>query len=90
MFDRWVSIKSHPRVQISNFPSFPIFVGDLDVLMGAGVDHHVPGVAIQTIGPVIVTLETKEDFNKHPSFSFEITARRKKSTKFRLSEGFAS
>lgn len=47
---------THPRVQISNVSGFSISVGDLHMLVAAGVDHHVPRVAVQTIGPVVVTL----------------------------------
>lgn len=52
-----ISPVTHPWVQVSNFSSFSIFVGDLNMLMAAGVNHHVPRVAIQAIGPVVVTLD---------------------------------
>lgn len=51
-----VFLVTHPWVQISNGSSLSIFVGDLNMLMAAGVNHHVPGVAVQAIGPVVVTL----------------------------------
>lgn len=51
-----VFLVTHPWVQISNVSSFSIFVGDLNMLMAAGVNHHVPRVAVQAIGPIIVTL----------------------------------
>lgn len=47
---------AHPRVQVSHVSGFSIFVGDLDVLVAAGVNHHVPGVAVQAVGPVVVAL----------------------------------
>lgn len=55
-----ILLLTHPWVQISNFTSFPIFVGDLNMLMTAGMNHHVPWVAVQTIGPVVVTLDKNE------------------------------
>lgn len=47
---------AHPWVQVSQIASYSIFVGDLDVLVTAGVNHHVPGVAVQAVGPVVVAL----------------------------------
>lgn len=52
--------ETHPWVQISDFSSFSIFVGDLNMLVAAGVNHHVPRVAIQAIGPVVVTLDNNK------------------------------
>lgn len=49
-------VLTHSRVQISNLACYAISVGDLDMLMWARVNHHVPWVAIQSIGPVIVAL----------------------------------
>ncbi len=51
-----VFLGTHPWVQISNVSGFSVFVGDLNMLMAAGVNHHVPRVAVQAIGPVVVTL----------------------------------
>lgn len=56
---------THPRVQKSNFPSFSIFVGDLNMLMAAGVNHHVPWVAVQPVGPVVVTLHENKTLNNN-------------------------
>lgn len=47
---------THPRVQISNISGLSIFVSDFYVLVGAGVNHHVPRVAVQAVSPVVVTL----------------------------------
>lgn len=54
---------THPRVQISNVSSFSILVSDFNMLVGAGMNHHVPGVPVQSIGPVIVALH-RRDFRK--------------------------
>jgi hypothetical protein len=40
---------AHPRVEVSNLSCFSILVGDLDMLVGARVNHHIPGVPIQAI-----------------------------------------
>lgn len=48
---------THPRVQISNVSSFSILVSDFNMLVAAGMHHHVPGVPIQSISPVIVALQ---------------------------------
>lgn len=45
-----------PRVKVAQLAREAVAVGDLYVLVGAGVHHHVPGIAIQPICPVIVTL----------------------------------
>lgn len=47
---------SHPRVKVAQLSSEAITVGDLYMLVGAGVHHHVPGIAVQPICPVVVTL----------------------------------
>lgn len=47
---------AYPWVQVSHIATYSIFVGDLDVLVTAGVNHHVPGVAVQAVGPVVVAL----------------------------------
>lgn len=47
---------THSRVQVSNVACYAISVGDLDMLMWARVNHHVPWVAIQPICPVIIAL----------------------------------
>lgn len=54
---------THPRVQISNVSGFSILVSDFNMLVGAGMNHHVPGVPIQSISPVIVALQ-RSDFRK--------------------------
>lgn len=51
---------AHPRVEVSDISCFSIFVGDLDMLVGSGVNHHIPGVPIQAIGPVVIALGQKE------------------------------
>lgn len=55
-----VFLETHPWVQIADFSSFSIFVRDLHMLMAAGVNHHIPRVAIQAIGPVVVTLDSNK------------------------------
>lgn len=55
---------THPRVQIANVSSFSILVRDFNMLVGAGMHHHVPGVPIQSISPVIVALQ-RSDFRKN-------------------------
>ena len=39
-------VASHPRVEVAQFTGAAITVGDLHVLVGAGVHHHVPRVAV--------------------------------------------
>lgn len=53
-----IFLVTHPRVQISDVSSLSVFVSDLNMLMAAGVNHHVPRVAVQAVGPVVVTLRT--------------------------------
>lgn len=52
---------SHPRVKVAKLASEAITVGDLYMLVGAGVYHHVPGIAVQPICPVVVTLGRKAE-----------------------------
>lgn len=47
---------SHPRVKVAKLACEAIAVGDLYMLVGARVYHHVPGIAVQPVCPVVVTL----------------------------------
>lgn len=51
---------THARVQISNISSFSILVSDFNVLVGPRVNHHVPGVPVQPVSPVVVALQRRE------------------------------
>lgn len=54
---------THARVQVSDLSSLSIFVSDFDVLVGPRVNHHVPGVPVQPVSPVVVALR-RRDVNK--------------------------
>lgn len=47
---------AHPRLEVAHLPGEPVAVRDLDVLVEARVHHHVPRVAVQPVGPVVVAL----------------------------------
>lgn len=52
----WQDQLSHPWVKVAQLASDAVTVGDLYVLVGARVHHHVPGIAVKPIRPVVVTL----------------------------------
>ena len=70
---------THPGVEVSDLSRRSVFVRDLDVLVTARVHHHVPGVAVQAVGPVVVALGTGRALFKtcsiasmYPDFASEI------------------
>lgn len=64
-----MSTLTHPRVEVSHLSRFAVLVCDLDMLVATGVNHHVPRVSVQAVGPVVVTLTDKkqnhEDIGRH-------------------------
>ena len=70
---------THPGVEVPDLSRGSVPVRDLDVLVTARVHHHVPGVAVQAVGPVVVALGTGRALFKtctivsmHPDFASEI------------------
>ena len=51
------------RVQISSVARVLVHKCDSGMLHGAGVNHHVPGVAVQALRPAVVALKWKEATN---------------------------
>lgn len=59
---------SHPRVKVAQLASVAITVGDLHVLVRTGVHHHVPGIAIQPICPIVIALRRQSRENQFSGF----------------------
>ena len=51
------------RVQISSVARVLVHKCDSGMLHGAGVNHHVPGIAIQSLRPAVVALKWKAATN---------------------------
>ena len=44
------------RIEISALAGVLVHERDPDVLYGARVNHHVPGIAVQTLRPAVIAL----------------------------------